>query len=448
MFRNDYKRIYHFHLKKCGGTTLNAWLDQQATDTRSTPDTYLRHQRNFVLNEATDQMTFEDFEQSLVAEARVAGIGYDVIHSHVSLNRYLAKDCYKITILRNPVDRLLSQVADWRRLTEADYAGVPERIARAMADCRTMPLREFLETHGSSTFPFLFDNYLTRALASVRTGLAAYRTNDFDALLDAASIALRSDFDSVGIMERQMDACRVVASDLGLCPPREMEILNKTGSRAALADEIADASEILQSLTRMDQKVYALAETMFARSWRNFVAVTGRAGRSGKMAGEVASQAVARLHPTMEAGMAVFSVRNPIVGAGFHARDAARLPNCRVWTGPGLVSILYMPTPAGVQLVLRIWINGYADEALRDGMKVVVNGRAVDHRFATAEGYRDVVEAELDSSHGFASIELQLDATVAGDRRDGIMNGAGTDIRRRGVSFDRYGWRLAEAAAR
>ena len=35
MLTGKYRRIYHYHLKKCGGTTLNRWLDTLTLDERA-----------------------------------------------------------------------------------------------------------------------------------------------------------------------------------------------------------------------------------------------------------------------------------------------------------------------------------------------------------------------------------------------------------------------------
>jgi hypothetical protein len=143
----------------------------------------------------------------------------EVIYSHLPLRSYAPPGTFCFTVLRHPIDRIVSQVADWRRLNIDDYPWMPEAVALGMRDLQRLNLRDFLEEHATTTFSMLFDNYLTRALAGARLGPAVTEYRDLRYLALTAQESINADFDLVGISELSEQTRVLISQQLGLPPP-------------------------------------------------------------------------------------------------------------------------------------------------------------------------------------------------------------------------------------
>src|ERR1700744_4285820 len=165
MFSPLYRRLYHFHLKKTGGSTLNRWLDTLGHDDAAGFAALLsRHWRMDMTSEAP----------KLPLDA-MRGVFYcaDVVHTHAPLRRILPPHTLCCTFLREPGARLVSQINDFRRLTADDIARTAPSLQALIRDAGRLPPRDYLERYGRTEGRLLFDNFMTRSLAAARAGRAA-----------------------------------------------------------------------------------------------------------------------------------------------------------------------------------------------------------------------------------------------------------------------------------
>jgi hypothetical protein len=295
-----------------------------------------------------------------------------------------------------------------------------------------MSVVRFLEKHGRSVH--LFDNHITRAIAAFTLELEARRKT---ALADLAAIAhdnLRTRFQFVGIAESSGDTLRRLADLLGFAPESDPPRMNRTDSAAALMAETEEARDVIAELTRFDQEIYDHALKLF------FVrdAAAGRGYDRAAFEARHAASTVARLEGVASGDDIVFSVRDPIVGAGLHGRDGAGRADCCVWSGPSPAFVVYMPVPSGVPLAIRLWVRGYATTDQRSRLRVRVDGVERPHHFEQADGYAEAIVVEAMSQRDHVALEIDVGATTATGQR-------GTpsfDPRPRGLAFDRYGWRV------
>lgn len=434
-FAGGLERIFHYHLKKCGGTSVNNWLANQVSDRREWNPRWLQVFGAMILNEQSPPKQFERSQREFAAEARSSFFHADAICSHVPIRAYAPANTFCFTILREPVERIVSQIADWRRLDLDQYPQLPAHVSSAMREAKSLPLTTFLERHGRSTFPYLLDNHLTRALAASRVGLAIVKQLDSGCLMDAALLALACDFDVVGITSKLDETCAAVAGALGVLSDHEMPRLNVTGSNGASADEAKAAAGALSELTRYDRLVYARACEIFDR---RTVELAGR-GSEAEFDDRHAVEAVRRLTPRKQEADTVFSVSDPIIGSGFHGRDSAGAKDCRLWTGPSRRSVLYMPAPPGIELQVKIWIHGYAAERQRGQLRLEIDDKHRPHRFEAADNVREIIVADTTTWRSFIKLTIMLDETLTSE----TAGASGGDERARGVSFDTYGWRVA-----
>jgi hypothetical protein len=434
MFGNDFSRIYHYHLRKCGGTTLNEWLSRHVADTR-------------FLDKATEDATIQRFvpewELSAADEAgafaawlRTLSECYEVLCSHIPMRSAMHQAACSITVLRNPMDRIASQVADLRRLKPHDLDRLSGPVREFVTDAKNMPFREFLEKHARVGYGRKWlDNYEVRALAASRIGYAAFAVESAESVLAAALRALEEDFQIVGLQERLEETGRAIAARLGLPPDCGRPALNVTRSVTTMRAEMEHAMELLRPLTEHDLVLYRRAVELFEE--RHAVDAMGYS--ASLFEERHAEHAVQRLKPILVGDDVVFSVRMPLIGSGFHGRDASGTEQCRVWSGPQTRAVLYMPVPPGQKITVKLWVHGYASPRQRDLLRVTLDGTPVEHRFEEAPGYLEAVAAEFETTRPFVSLAVEVHQTLSSEE----SGESGHDVRQRGFSFDRYGWRIA-----
>lgn len=429
--KDGYRKLYHFHINKCGGTALNGWLDMQAADHRTPDPAQLK-----------DLVTGSNGRHVLdIVEGWSAFAWFDVVHGHGPLRAHAPPGTFAFTVLRDPVQRLISQVHDWRRLNPDHYPHETPEMRATLIACRSMPLGRLLATFGHVAEGSVFDNIITRRLAACRMGPLAERIPDATLLLRTAIEVLEDDFDFVGLTE-EMELSRNALCALAGLPPAESELgrSNVTRTdRTATAEEL-EAAPQLEAVTRLDRQLYDHARTLF--DWRH------REAGLGYGAAEFEALHAARLLGTLEPverdGASCHSVRGPVFGSGFHGRDSARLPQCAIWTGPSPRTVLYVPVPVGRRIDLLLWIRGYANPDQRGQLRVFLDGCAAAHHFEAVRGCADLLVVRNQAScRPFQRLELELDETVPG----GTPGTETHDPRLRGLSFDAYGWRPTRRTA-
>ncbi len=419
-----YPKVFHHHLRKCGGTSVNWWLSQYAGAARTLDDSVQASvSRAWWGGEAGLQDAIANFE----GLGRRAFAGADLFGAHLPLERTAPPGTFVFTVLREPRRRLVSQVADFRRLGEHDLAGILPAHACVIRDARVSALKNHLESHGRAFLAY--DNYITRQLASSVLGLEAVREKESAVLFAAARQALQSHFAFIGIAEYPLATLNRLADLLGFAPEQHPPQLNPATS-SALLEEMAPAAQILDELTHHDRQLYDFALEQFEAQHR----APGEAYGRAQFERDHAGSATAALTPQRRGGDRVFSVRDPLIGSGFHGRDGRGTAICRVWSGPSPASLLYMPVPENARLTVKLWLHGYAHPRQREALKLRIDGHLVPHRFQPEAGCAELLLADVQTSRSFVALEIDIGAAAS----DAQMPQG--DARHRGFSFGAYGW--------
>ncbi len=436
MFANGFRRVLHYHLRKCGGTSMNAWLDSQVADDRRFQPVWTQSLTDRLLEADAPAADHGEAEAQLQALGRSLFFWTEAAHTHLPVVRFAPPETFRFTLLRRPVERLLSQIADWRRFGPQDLTHLPQARAEPLRDAARLDLAAFLARHGRAGLRMTCDNHMTRALAAIRLGFAARDHPDPQALFATACAVLETEFDLVGLTERHAAVRQAMAARLGLVPDPVRPVLNASDSARALAAEAAapEAARLIAALTATDARLYEKAASLWEAAYGD------RERRYDQAAFERdhAAEAVRRLAPSRIGGDTVLSVRAPLLASGCHGRDSAGRPDCAVWTGPATRSLLYLPVPPDAALEVKLWVRGYAHERQRDSLCLTIDGAKVAHRSVPAEGHREVILAPARTTRPFLALGLDLAETLTSAQ----AGSAGEDRRPRGVSFDRYGWRI------
>jgi hypothetical protein len=416
-------KVYYHHLKKCGGTSLNLWLDSQFPaygdsfrEVQIAAYSSFAEEQNHSIRERKRKQAFAN---TIMAER-------DLVHDHSALACLVPQGTFRFTVLRSPLDRLLSQVSDFRKLKPHNYAHHPPAIRQVHTDINIMPLGEYFEKHALENGPFrhFFDNYMVRAIAHNRVGVLCNDHADASIFLPIAIETLDKDFEFVGLLEEDRMTRTLLAASLGWAPVSNWPILNRRGLDAALQKEVDEAGDILTRLTEWDQKLYDHARFLFQQyrqSFGDFSDVDFETDFASKRLRDLKAKFT-------ETGM-MYDMSQPITGSGHLGRRAGQDGRPWVWTDSAQTFVLYAPVPAGTATTVFLRILEYSDDGFRDALSLSIDGTPVRHTLSNAPDCKDLLTAECRTTRDFVRLELTIDPEIA-------KNAAHP----RGLRIDAYGW--------
>jgi galactose-3-O-sulfotransferase len=188
----------------------------------------------------------------------------DVVYGHFSygFHELLGADGRYVTLLRNPVDRVVSFFQHQSREPASEYGA---RIAAGMS------LTDLLESGQCHEV----NNHMVRILSG---HLSVEPTHD-RALLERAEANIDAHFDVVGITERLDDSLQLIGRTLGWKPRRAVPMLNADPGRGSLSLDEHTRDAIVE-FNRLDVEVYervvADFETRRAPRWSRWERIRRR----------------------------------------------------------------------------------------------------------------------------------------------------------------------------
>lgn len=242
-------RVIFLHIPKAAGSTLNGVIERQ----------YPRDSI-YVIDAERQDAAIEEFKA--LPEARRAKIRLLRGHVGFGLHDYLPEPVSSFTVLRDPVDRVMSHYYYLRDQMDRgrDYTDRPW-----LREAGRMTLGEYVR-HGPSAD---VRNGQTRLLAGAMNGwdVAAATPSDPTDMLDRAKANLGDQLCLAGLTERFDETLLLLQRRLGWSKPFYVT-RNVTQGRPPKAALSPDELEGIQDANRLDIELYEYATARFEQAVR------------------------------------------------------------------------------------------------------------------------------------------------------------------------------------
>lgn len=244
--------LYYLHIPKTAGTSLNSYLDRQFEVEEVCPVHLLPDLFDIPLSDLQKYKLFRG-------------------HFWYGLNSYLKKELTYITMLRDPVQRVISWYAHAKRDPGA------ERHSRIVNE--NWSLLDFVQdSEGEGIInvetlflaaDFDYPNFPRQSVGYIEAKKYAENLSD-QALLDKAKIRLEQ-FEFFGITERMQNSMQLLSYTTGFYPEFPEQRLNVSGNRPAENEISAATIEAIKKATQLDQALYDWALPIFEERFNNMV---------------------------------------------------------------------------------------------------------------------------------------------------------------------------------
>ena len=346
---------------------------------------------------------------------------YHFVHGHSPLTCYAHEDFFKFIILRKPVERVISQIMDWKRLSDNDLVNLPDQNRSFKKFAKENELYEVVKNWQNSELSKLnLSNMETRLVFKSKMGL----DNEFQSFSkeDQIKIAKESlyEYDLIGLTEDYNTTINRLSFANKWCPPKELMKLNSSSSQNADEKTIA----FLESINEQDLELYDEALKIYTKQSLSF-------NYTLEYFEEFFAQERTRsIAPIYYNNTYLFDFNMPIIGNGMHYRDASNTPECAVWTGPSTTTSLFLPVLSHCDINFLLYIKGYADESIKESIKIEIDGENCPYRLQSKEGISEVLIARYVTQRDFIHVKIHIDKVFSSNE----------DKRQRGLSLLKYGF--------
>lgn len=380
-------QLCYIHIPKTAGSTLTAIADANFDVRTIAPAP--RHLAD--INPAAKTATTPEAIAELLSH-------YRLIRGHFSYNeiRKVLRQPVYMTVLRDPIDRVISVYEFFRRAGERGEAETHEYeslMAAAKHD-----LLHFIQ-HPDPVVRLRTCNYQTHQIARWEGDRSALFALSEAEQLDAAKRSLDT-FTWVGLTEQFQNSVFLLSYIFGWYPAVEyqsLRVVTNRSRRAGIADDVIAA---IAAQNQLDIALYHYAKQRFDRQFSEMlVALEQQYGLASSLLTDTDGdrppsellkasleqhyeKRFVETHTTPYRALD-FDFRQAAFGTGWHRRNGGfnGIKSTGVlfrWTGPGTVSTLDFPIAAKTDLTVRLQISNAIAVDVVDSLKLMVNTHPIE----------------------------------------------------------------------
>lgn len=413
-------KILHQHLIKCGGTSVNKYFALKFFANKVLDSGALRNlslsQKSLVDSPSEEEVI--DINLRLI-DFRFNH--YDMIHGHSPLVWKANGEHFSFVILRDPVDRVVSQIKDWKRLSDKDLEALPKTNKEFKQFSRENSIDAILDNWDTCELSINnLKNMQSNLLYKAKVGYSK-RVRDVDdlSILSEAKNCLNQ-FDYVGITESLHQSVVNICYLNRWCPPVELPRINFNSLELEVNEESVNK---IKALNNLDLDLYDSAKKIANKNDYSFYDID-------YFEKHFAEDRTSILSPYFKDGEYLFDFNSPLIGNGFHTRDAANTEQCAIWTGSGVTSTLFFPVVNRCSINVLLYLKGYADPSIKESIKISIDGVKTDYTFKGHDGVDAVLVAKHITTRNFVKVEIEIHKTFSTKE----------DPRKRGISLLKYGY--------
>jgi hypothetical protein len=238
LFLAQPEKVLLEHVPKCGGTTVTNYLKSQYA-----------HQRIFSIDGSNPSKSIELF-MSLPEKRRHL---YDLVHGHGAnrLRQYIHQKSLAVTILRDPVERIISH-----------YYYVCRSPKHYLFNEVTVNKMSLIDYATSSLSGELRNNYVCRFLQIS----AEEAESTPDESINSAYSILRDKYAVVGIMDNIDSAMKILASKASFRDEYKDKKLNVTIDRPKQTEIEQSTLDAIAEVNQLDVRLYDLVKKHLAQT--------------------------------------------------------------------------------------------------------------------------------------------------------------------------------------
>jgi hypothetical protein len=297
-------------------------------------------------------------------------------HFYYYIYKFLPRKPVYITMLRNPIERVVSGYEFMRRCRPSRPEGIPTHEKALL-----MTLKEYV---CDPTVPGIINAQTRHISLNLQRELPDFMHPDWQ---ESAQENLER-FAFVGLTERFQDSMALLAYTFGWNPLIEYQNLMVAPKKLRQEDLEPDVIEAIAERNQLDIGLYQFVEEMFDHRYNQMIQdLVKRYGNSG-MTHPSPREVYDLLEKHYEHRYAeqnipltksiIFSFREAMSGSGWHLQEGMERGDAFRWTGPGTLSFLDFPIQSGENLVIQFRvINAVAPDVL-ESLTLHVNHHPID----------------------------------------------------------------------
>ncbi|RMF69669.1 MAG: hypothetical protein D6742_02145, partial [Cyanobacteria bacterium J069] len=389
-------QLCYIHIPKTAGSTLTAIADAQFDVRQIAPAP-----RHLPAVTPAAQGCNPDQLKALLTQYRFIRGHF----SHNDIRQLLTRPVY-LTVLRDPVDRVISVYEFFRRAAQRGQPPETPEYAMLMKAAAEQDLLGFV-LDPNPVVQLRTSSFQTRQLATWDGDWSAVSAGD---RLRSACASV-DQFAWVGLTEQFQASAQLLSYRFGWYPAAVYQNLRVVTHKPRRDGVAPDVIEAIAQHNALDVALYQHAKTRFETQYQQMLNALRRQENLQDPDDPAALQAALQQHyvrhyaaPPLwgeiegdaisqaSLNRLLYDFRQPLSGEGWHRRNG-RFNGIEVdqpvvrWSGPGLVSILDLPLPAGLaaQPTLRITvaIEQAIAPAVLDSLQLSVNQQPIPLKVLT-----------------------------------------------------------------